>query len=193
METNLRQTFIRQGLMLGFLQVAGYYFIYFINRSLLADFWVGLVLLLVIAIYPIIVAVKFRKQNDGYLSLREGFQLVFMISVIRGLIATAFTLILFFVIDPSLEKYVNEKIIENTTRMMQRFGQTEEQMQVAIDRLRAKESQFSIKSQLQGFGFGLVISAFFSLIVALILKKVKPIFDTNPPSAPAETNDTPVQ
>ena len=163
--------------MLGFIQTILYYLLYFIDRKSLADWLIGLLFLALIIAYPIVVAVKYRQRNEGFLPFKNAFYMVFGITFIRSLIVLVFTLLLFFVIDPDLGAYMKEQIIAKTMAMMEKFNTPDDAKADALKRIQ-EEDQFGLAKQLISMVYSTIMSVVFSLLVALAIRKEKPIFDS---------------
>ena len=166
----------QQGLYAGLIQGILYFLMYFFNRPSLASFTFGFVLILFVFTYPVVVTVRYRKNHGNVLIFKDTFFMLFLISFIRGVLSGAIFLLLFHVIDPGLSDYIKEKTIENTMKMLQSFGSSEEAINEAIERLQNSPDQFSVNQQLKGTLWSIPIIAVFSLIGAAIIKKNPPVF-----------------
>lgn len=166
----------KHGIISGLIIALLYFAFYFINKALMANFMVGFIILLFMIIYPIVITVRYKKAQGGYLSLKDGFMVMFMTALVRSLINTVATLILFFVIDTELASYIQEKTISNTVEMMTSFGAADADIEKAVSDMQQRPDAYSIGSQIKGFIFGLVIAAVFSILVALIIRKDAPPF-----------------
>jgi uncharacterized membrane protein YjgN (DUF898 family) len=175
MDQNIKQYYIKHGIILGLIQVIFYMVLYIFNKASLASFYTGIVIMLLIIIYPIVVAVRYRKMNNGYITLKEGFGIVFFTSVLRGLLALVFMVILFTMIDPGLAQYIQDKLVTNMSEMLSGFGTPEDKIEESINKINVVE-QYSVSGQIQGYLFSIVISAIFAIIVAAIIKREPGIF-----------------
>ncbi|MBL0103933.1 MAG: DUF4199 domain-containing protein [Bacteroidetes bacterium] len=177
MEQSLKQYVIRHGLIVGFVQTILYYLIYFLDQASLVDWIVGMLFLLLIIAYPIVVSVRYRKANEGFLPFKDAFYMVFGITFIRSLVVLAFTLLLFFVIDTELGAHMKEMVLQKTSAMMEKFNTPQEAREDALRKIQ-EEDQFGLNKQLISMVWTTIMSVVFALLVALTIRKDKPIFDT---------------
>jgi len=100
----------------------------------------------------------------------------FLVFAISGLLATIFTLLLYTVIDPELPAKLTEATLEKTAEMMEGFGAPQDAIDKAMDDARERsESQYSVTGSFTGYGFMLIMSAIFSLITGLVVRKNEPM------------------
>ncbi len=177
MEQSLKQYVIRHGLIVGFIQTILFYLLYFIDRESMTDYWLGLLFVLLIVVYPIVVSVRYRKENEGFLTFKDSFYLVFGITFIRSLIVLAFTLLLYFVIDTGLSAYMKEQVTVKTMEMLDKFNAPEAARQEALAEIQKKD-QFGLTNQLISMIWTTIMTVVFALLVALAIRKEKPLFDT---------------
>ena len=98
-----------------------------------------------------------------------------MTFVLAGLIGTAFSILLFQVIDPDLPQLMSEAIIEQTVEMMEGFGANQEIIDEAIEDADPAAS-FTVMGQIKSFGMVLIFYAVMSLITGAIIKRKVPDF-----------------
>lgn len=190
MQHSLKQYITIQGVIFGLIQTILFYLLYFIDRSLLISFLVGFLFLGFVAIYPIVITVRYRNKNNGILPFKDCFKIMFFSMLLRSIVVTIFTLLLFMVIDPDLGKYLQEATIEKTVTMMEKFGTPQEQVDKTVAQM-SEQDNFAIGAQVKGLLMGVVIALFYSLVIASIVKKNPPIFAPSPqpsvePDGPTE-------
>lgn len=178
MVDNLSSYFLKNGSIIGFLQVLLYLLMYFFDPTLFASMWVGPLVLLLVVVHSVLMTTRWRKMHNGFISFKEGFLITFMVLMVRAFIATLFTILLFNVIDPGLEQTVVESLIRNITEIMQSYSLPEHEIEKAIAGIESQQGQFSVKSQILGFLYSNLIAGAFASIVALIARRDKPIFES---------------
>ncbi|MCB0760858.1 MAG: DUF4199 domain-containing protein [Flavobacteriales bacterium] len=145
--------------------------LYFIDYTLLASMTMGLIMIVLMIALPIIAAVRIKKEQESF-NLKEAFLTVFLICVGSILVSTAVNFIMYGLYDPGFGERLAEAAVENQEAMMTRFGLSGEEMDKALEETynRTKE-QYEPGSMLLGVLIGSLISAVFSIIVALIIRK----------------------
>lgn len=150
---------------------------YVIDSSLLVNTWVGLLGLVVLIVVLVKGVQEVRTAQGGYISLSEALFTAFLIYVIASFVNTIFNYALFNWIDPNLPILLKEKAISTTVEMMQKFGGSEEDINKVLEQMDNDMDLASASTMfwnfLKGSAFGFVIA----FIVALVLKKKRPIFE----------------
>lgn len=167
------QAAIQPGLVMGLITVAITYVAYFIDSSLLASMWLGLIGLVVFFGLIIYFGKQYRSDLGGFMSFGIAFNFSFVAILISGIISTAGQILLFQVIDPTLPQVLADAALESSLKMMESLGQNPDNMPAeALDAIKESSQQsYSLSGQLKAFGFGLIIYAIIALILAAILKK----------------------
>lgn len=167
------QAAIQPGLTMGLITVAITYVAYFIDSSLLASMWLGLIGLVVFFGLIIYFGKQYRTEIGGFMTFGTAFNFSFVAIVISGLISSAGQILLFHVIDPALPQVLADAALESSLKMMESFGQNPDAMPAeALDAIKTStEESYSLFGQIRAFGFGLIIYAIIALILAAILKK----------------------
>ncbi len=171
MNKELTNYSLQKGLYAGLIQGIFYLACYFINRSLFGSFSIGFLTILFVLIYPLVVTIRYRKRHGNILILKDSFLMLFIISFVRGLIASLFFIIIFNVIDPDLSTFIKDKVIQNTTEMLQNFGTPEDKINETIEKLQNEPDQFSLSKQLVGILISIPVIALFSVLGAAIIKR----------------------
>lgn len=167
------------GLVLGVALVIFSLILYIVN-ILKPPFWVSLINYLVI-IGGIVLGVKKYRDDDlgGEISYGKAFGFGVLICVFAALISAVYTYLLITVIDT---EYMS-KLMAITEEELLNKGLPEEQIDAAMAMSKKFTSPLFITiSSVIGMG---LIGAVFSAIVAIFMKKEKPIFD-NPTDAKSE-------
>ncbi len=179
MKKELQKYIMTHGLILGLIQTTVYYLAYFINSMWLASMWFGMVFLLLIGIYSVVAVKNYRKQQGGFMSLKEGFINMFFMLLVRSIIVTIFSILLFHVIDTNLAAFIKDRTIENTVGFMEKFNVPQEKVDKTVESLQDMDKQFTILAQFNSIVYGSIFSAIFAIIVAAILKKERNPFETD--------------
>ncbi|RKE95012.1 DUF4199 domain-containing protein [Ichthyenterobacterium magnum] len=174
MEKSLKSSAINYGLYLGLFLASVTILAYAIQIELLTQWWLGIIMLIVIIGFGIFSTSKSKKMLNGFLTFKEAFSSYFITVAIGVLISMLVSIILFNFIDPDAAITLKEKMIEKTAEMMQNFGAPEDAIADTITKMEEQEGQFEIVSQLKSNAFYLVFHAVIGLIVAAIMKKANP-------------------
>ena len=170
MEPTPKSIAVNNGLYLGGILALISVLIYAVNLDLFTEWWLGIILFLVVVVYGVLTDIKSRTSLGGFISFKQAFTSYFITIAIGTLIATIVGIAIFTFIDPEAATYLNEQILLLTKQTMERFGMPQEAMQAALYEA-AKKDNFSLGMQSQAFVFRLAFYAVIGLIVALIVKK----------------------
>ena len=170
MESTTKTSAINYGLYLGALLSIISVVIYAVNLDLFTEWWLGIILFILVIVYGIVSALKSKKILDGFISFKQAFASYFITIAVGTLIATVVGIAIFTYIDPEAATYLNEQILIVSKQTMERFGAPQEVIQAAIEEASTKNN-FSLGMQAQAFVFRLAIYAVIGLIIALIVKK----------------------
>lgn len=167
------QAAIKPGLTMGLVALAITYIAYFIDATLLASAWFGIVALVIFFGLLIYFGKEYRNELGGFMSFGTAFNFSFISIVISGIVSLIGQILLFQVIDPSLPQVLADITFENSLKMMESFGQNPDSLPPGtLDEIRnSTASTFTLGGQLKNFGFALVVYAIIALILAAILKK----------------------
>jgi hypothetical protein len=184
MQSNLTQHFIRFGLIFGLIQVILSVLFYVAGIDFFASnmFLISILMLALGIGITIASIIRFRKSNGGYMTFKEGFAVTFFTLAIAGLLTTAFGIVMYNVVDTEYPKLIAEKTMEKTTEMMQKFGASEEDIEKALERNSDMTERFTVGGQIQGYLYGLIAYAIYSVILGAIFKRSKPPFEQQPAS-----------
>jgi len=119
------------------------------------------------------VMINFRdKQNDGFMSYKQGVGLGFMTFLIGGIVSSIFTFILFKFIDPALVEQIVQKSLEEAIR---KTPEVEANLDVVEKwtRMFVNPVAMAIMGVVSSAIGGIIIS----LILAAIFKKERPMFE----------------
>jgi hypothetical protein len=171
----LFQHALRWGLIVGGISIALTCVAYAVDYAMLANWKFGIFVFALLIGLTIYAGINYRNEAGGFLAYGKAFQHGFMLMAISGLISTAFTALLYTVIDPELPAKLTEVALENAQKMMEGFGMPEDQMDQAMEDARKRtENQFSISGLAMSFGIGLIIYAVLSSITSIFVRKNPP-------------------
>ena len=170
MESTTKSSAINYGLYLGAILSITSVVIYAVNLDLFTEWWLGIILFVLVVVYGVVSALKSKKILDGLINFQQAFASYFITIAVGTLIATVIGIAIFTFIDPEAATYLNEEILTLTKQTMERFGAPQEVIQAAIEEASTKNN-FSLAMQGQAFIFRLAFYALIGLIVALIVKK----------------------
>lgn len=173
MEKSIKSISLNQGIILGVILTVITVLIYAFSIDLFTEWWLGILLFLVILVFGIIAAVKVRKALGGFMSFKEAFTSYFITVAIGTLISTIVGVVIFAFVDPDAAQYLNEKIIEMTMQTMENFGAPQDSINEAIASMEGKNN-FSAGMQFQSYVIRLLILSVIGLIVGVSLKKNDP-------------------
>jgi hypothetical protein len=166
---------LRSGAIIGGVGIAITALFYVVDESLLANWKVLLVLLVVYLGLVIYLGIHYRNQAGGYMSYGQAFQHGFVMLATAGLIGALFNGMLYSFIDPGLGQRLADITIEKSTEMMRGFGASENDIDQAVAKMEEDmPKQFSFVGQLKGYLWGLITYAIISLITALFVRKTAP-------------------
>ncbi|WP_143960616.1 DUF4199 domain-containing protein [Litoribacter populi] len=170
--STLYQAAIRAGLILGLISTAITFLVYFIDFTLLASGWLGFGSFAIMLAVVIYFGIEYRKEIGGFMSFGKAFQFSFFALVVSALIASIGSILLFNVVDPNLPVTLGDVQLENTLAIMDRFGAADALSADQIDEMRnGFYDNYKIVGVVKSFGFLIIGSAFFALILGVIIKK----------------------
>ena len=163
------QAAVKPGLTIGLVALAITYVAYFIDSTLLASGWFGLVALVIFFVLIIYFGRQYRAELGGFMSFGAAFNFSFIAMIISGLVSLVGQILLFQVIDPDLPQVLADLTFENSLSMMENFGANPDSMSPEeLEKIRESSSSgFTLAGQLKGFGFGLIAYAIIALILFL--------------------------
>ena len=165
----------KSGLTLGLIGIIITLLIYFINAKLLANMWVGIVILVISLTLVVMFGMAFRKQVGGYLSFKHAFLYSLILLLVAGLIGQSFNFLLFNVIDPDLPQLVTNAALENTEAMLEKFNVPDEEMDKALERTESQmANQYKISGVMKAYFYSIIVYAIISLITGAIIKRRNP-------------------
>ena len=175
---NYNEEVLKGGFIIGGISILIGMFIYVFNTKFLASAWMLLIGLLPVLIVGIYIGISYRNAIGKYISYGESLKFLFLIFIIASLLGTAFNVLLFHFIDPTLANNIELWTIENTASYMEYWGVPQEVIDQEVSKLEGTISQqYSISGILKSFPIGLIIMFLLALIASIFVKKEEPVSD----------------
>ena len=166
---------LKSGVILGVVGILISLIVYIIDPLLMIKWWFSLSSLVLFIALVSYFGIQYREMLGGFVSFKIAYIYSILTFVLAGLIGTAFSILLFQVIDPDLPQLMSEAIIEQTVEMMEGFGDNQEIIDEAIEDADPAAS-FTVMGQIKSFGMVLIFYAVMSLITGAIIKRKVPDF-----------------
>jgi len=177
-EISVFRSALKPGVILGISFILFLFTLYIVDAKYLANPWIPVILLIGIIVAIIIIGVKFRKDNGGYLSYGKALLFCIVTFAIATLMSNLYNIVLFEVVDTELVTYVGDIMVENTVERMRNFGQTETVIEARYDQIKEDTyASLTAPKFLQRYFILLIVYSVITLLTALIVKKSKPIED----------------
>ena len=173
MQIRMKDFVLKNGLVLGAIQVVMLFVSYLMGIDFMMQTWWGVLQFLVSLGLVVYFAIEFRKFQAGYATYKESFSVIFGMYAAAGFILTFFNILLYNFIDVEFAQIAKEIIIEKTYEMMDGFGASDSMVDEAISEIE-KQDSFSVGSLAKGYVFGLPVYIILSLIIAAFIKRNKP-------------------
>jgi hypothetical protein len=173
---NLFKHAAKSGLILGGIGAALTAVIYAVDVALLADWKVGIFLLIVFLGLVIYTGINYRKEAGGFLSYGKAFQHGYVTLIVAGLVSTVFQILLYHVIDPSIPATLTDVSLEMAESMMTSFGASGDALDKAMEEQRiAIPARFTVVGLIKTYAWQFVSSAVVSVITSIFVKKNEPV------------------
>ena len=179
-----KSTNVKNGLMFGLIIGLVYCVSIFLRFNLLSlgPIMVGVITLLFYCIVIgllVFCGVKRRKELGGYIELKDAFQTIFVAVLIGEFIYLLFNFIYMKYIEPDyLDKFMRsmEKWIENSPMSDTKKDETLDKIRSSMESQKAKGVTF--KGAALSYLISVCVTGVIGFIIALIIRKRKPVFDT---------------
>ncbi|MBP6040597.1 MAG: DUF4199 domain-containing protein [Flavobacterium sp.] len=143
--------------------------IYAIDLNLFVSWWIGVVSMVIYLIISVVLLTKTKKEMNGIFVFKDAFTTYFISAVVGTVIGTLFNILLFNVIDPSLQDTLKEITIKNAVAMMQKFNSPAAAINEMIAKMQ-ENNPYSVVELLKGSVFSIVFSSIIGLIMAAFFK-----------------------
>lgn len=152
-----------------------YVLLYLSGAEYFLSLWAYLAYVIYI-LFAVLACISDKKINGGYIEFSEALKISFGIFAITSFATTIFSYVLLNFIDTDFRVALDRYSIEAVEKMMTRFGVPQEEIDKAIKTAQNTDN-FSIGNMLLSFAFTCILWFLFSLIIAAIVKKKKPLID----------------
>ena len=173
---------LKYGLIAGFIGILLQTFTYSMGVGFMATWWVGIIILLVLLATYIVLSLRIRKEQEGYITFKDAFLKIFLMCLFAGILSTLFGMLLFHIVDAGFPQKFQEALAEKTSTMIENMGAPQEKIDEVIEKMKTTDN-FSLVSQVKSFFYGVVFYAVFALIMAASIKRERPVFE-EPPQQP---------
>jgi Protein of unknown function (DUF4199) len=175
--SNFKSISLKWGLIGAAVVIVYSLLMYVIDSSLMVNTWAGLLGIVVMLAVLVLGVKEVRTSQGGFISLSEALFTAFLVYVICSFLSNAFNYVLFNWIDTNLPVLLKEKAIETTVEMMQKFGGSEEDINKVLEQMDKDMDLASASTMLWNFLKGSAFGFVLSFIIALIMKRKRPIFE----------------
>lgn len=173
MEKTIKSSAVNLGVYLGAILALITVLAYVLNVEMMVAWWYGIILFLLILGFGIYSTAKAKSMLNGIISFKDAFSSYFITIAIGILINVGVSVLLFEIIDKDAALLIQEKAIESTVNMMERFGAPSAEIDKTIDAM-SQDNAFSLVNQLKSIAYQLLFYAIVGLIVAASMKKKDP-------------------
>ena len=141
--------------------------------NLLAEWWVGILALLIIVVFMFTGTSAARSANGGSFSFGQAWVASMSVAFVAQVVSAALTLVLYqFIIAPELPGVLEELTLEKTRAMMESFGTSADVLETQMAEIKAQMKEaYTLKGMAKNTAWGMVMWAVLSLIVAAIFKR----------------------
>jgi hypothetical protein len=161
-----------QGLIAAVANFALLMVLYLLNMNLLAEWWVGILALLIIVVFMFTGTSAARSANGGSFSFGQAWFASMSVAFVAQVVSAALTLVLYQVIAPELPGVLEELTLEKTRAMMEGFGMSPDLLEPQMAEIKAQMKEaYTWKGMAKNTAGGMVMWAVISLIVAAISKR----------------------
>lgn len=167
---------LKYGLILGLCQVVASALMYAGGIKIFANWWLAILVLLLVMVTWIILAVRMRRENGDVFTFGQAFITLAVSAGVCMAVAQVWGLVLFNVIDKELPVKMTEKIMEQTASFMDSMGAPQAQIDQTMEEMAVnmKPEKFGVGGQLLQFVWNTITMCIISLIVAAIIKRKQP-------------------
>ncbi|MGB3608645.1 MAG: DUF4199 domain-containing protein [Psychroserpens sp.] len=173
MEKSLKSISTNYGVYLGVSLAAVSIIVYAVMIDLFTEWWLGILLFVLIIGFGTAAGIKSRTLKGGFISFKEAFTAYFITIALGTFISTVVGIIIFGFIDPEAGAYLDEKIITMTRETMENWGAPQDSINETMTQMEGQDS-FSTVAQIKSYFSRLLILSVLGLIVAVIVKRKDP-------------------
>ena len=146
--------------------------LYLVNMNLLAEWYVGILALLILVVCLFTGTVAARKANGNVLSFGQAWVASMTVALVAQVLSAALTLLLYQVIAPELPGVLEQLTLEKTRAMMEGFGVSGDILDMQMKEMKsAMKEAYTWKGLAKNSAGGMLMWAVVSLIVAAVTRK----------------------
>ncbi|RAV99865.1 DUF4199 domain-containing protein [Pseudochryseolinea flava] len=165
----------KNGVIMAAVSIAITVLLYVVDFTLLADWKIGILFMILSIGYVIYAGLQYRKEIGGFLPYGKAFQHALIFFGVSGLIALTFNGILYSFIDPDLSKNLVRITLERTEEMFKGFGMKDYQIEEKIAEMEVDlPKQFSLLGQLKAYLWSWIFYLIVGALTSLATKKNPP-------------------
>jgi hypothetical protein len=174
------------GFIGGLICIAIGVFSYSMGVGFMANWTYGLCMIGVYIIMDVLLSLRLKKVPAEEVTYGQAFGGIMIYMITAGLLTTLYSAILFHVIDPELPQKLHDATIQNTISFMESMGTPQDKIDETIDSMKFDPAQYSAPKLVLGLLVRLVWYAIFASIMAIFVRKQKPLFDNTSIDQPAQ-------
>jgi branched-subunit amino acid ABC-type transport system permease component len=145
--------------------------VYLIQSEWMVEWWVSLSSTALNLVFMFVACSAYRKVQ-GTATFGEAWTVSMVASGVAALVGMVLSLVLFFVIDPSLPQMLVDLSMDQSREMMESFGMSGAMVEMQLDEARKQvESAFTPSGMVKNTIWALAFWAVLSLVVAAIMKR----------------------
>ena len=161
-----------QGLIASVVNFAFLMVLYLLNMNLLAEWWVGILALLVVVVFMFTGASAAREANGGNFAFGQAWVASFSVAFVAQVVSALLTLLLYQAIAPELPGVLEDLTLEKTREMMEKFGMSDDLLEPQMAEIKEKMKEaYTWKGLAKNSAGGMVMWAVLSLVVAALTKR----------------------
>ena len=146
--------------------------LYLVNMNLLAEWYVGILALVIIVVFLFLGTVAARKANEGAFSFGQAWMASMTVAFVAQILSAALTLVLYQVIAPELPGVLEEITLDKSREMMEGFGMSGDMLELQMSELKKAMSEaYTAKGLAKNSAGAMMMWAVISLIVAAITRR----------------------
>ena len=147
--------------------------LYLVNMNLLAEWYVGILALLVVVVFLFAGTVAARKANGNVLSFGQAWVASMTVAFVAQVLSAALTLLLYQVIAPELPGVLEEITLEKTRAMMEGFGMGGDLLDMQMKEIKAAMKEaYTSKGLAKNSAVGMLMWGLFMVPSHLLIMSV---------------------
>ena len=149
--------------------------LYLINMNLLAEWYVGILALLIIVVFSFLGTVAARKAQGVPFSFGQAWLASMTVAAVAQFLGAALTLVLYQVIAPELPGILTQITLDKTLQMLEGIGMSGDMLELQMSEIeKAMGEAYTAKGLAKNSASAMIMWAVVSLIVAAITRRNQP-------------------